>query len=176
MQQSELRQALVAARAELSELAKLSSQLLAKQQHRMDELEAALAAATAVQAQAPATQTAELLASLREEMVPMVAAALDQRLEEQYSPAVEPQLSQHAEASFPPEGAEAALERYLPPAISAALREERAKEARANGEWAKTERGAALGGASTASPVAASGPNGPAAPARGGAAARRRGS
>ena len=31
MQQSELRQALVAARAELSELAKLSSQLLAKQ-------------------------------------------------------------------------------------------------------------------------------------------------
>ena len=90
MQQSELRQALVAARAELSELAKLSSQLLAKQQHRMDELEASLAAATAAQGQAPATQAAELLASLREEMAPMVAAALDKRLEEQYSPAIRP--------------------------------------------------------------------------------------
>ena len=157
MQQSELRQGLVAARAELSELAKLSSQLLAKQQHRMDELEASLAAATA--AQAPVTQAdpTELLASLRAEVVPMVAAALDRRLEEQYSPAVEQQLAQPGEALHPPEGAAAALERYLPPAIAAALREERAK----------AELDAALEGASIASPVAS---NGPAAPASGGGA------
>ena len=159
MQQSELRQGLVAARAELSELAKLSSQLLAKQQHRMDELEASLAAAIAVQAEAPATQAdpTELLASLRAEVVPMVAAALDRRLEEQYSPAVEQQLAQTGEALHPPEGAAAALERYLPPAIAAALREERAK----------AELDAALEGASIASPVAS---NGPAAPASGGGA------
>ena len=157
MQQSELRQGLVAARAELSELAKLSSQLLAKQQHRMDELEASLAAATA--AQAPVTQAdpTELLASLRAEVVPMVAAALDRRLEEQYSPAVEQQLAQTGEALHPPEGSAAALERYLPPAIAAALREERAK----------AELDAALEGASIASPVAS---NGPAAPASGGGA------
>ena len=159
MQQSELRQGLVAARAELSELAKLSSQLLAKQQHRMDELEASLAAATAAQAEAPVTQAdpTELLASLRAEVVPMVAAALDRRLEEQYSPAVEQQLAQTGEALHPPEGAAAALERYLPPAIAAALREERAK----------AELDVALEDTSIASPVAS---NGPAAPASGGGA------
>ena len=159
MQQSELRQGLVAARAELSELAKLSSQLLAKQQHRMDELEASLAAAAAAQAEAPVTQAdpTELLASLRAEVVPMVAAALDRRLEEQYSPAVEQQLAQTGEALHPPEGSAAALERYLPPAIAAALREERAK----------AELDAALEDASIASPAAS---NGPAAPASGGGA------
>ena len=153
LQHSELRQGLVAARAELSELAKLSSTLLTKQQHRMDELEASLAAATAAQAPvARADDPAALLASLRAEVVPMVAAALDKKLEERQPSVVEQQLARLGEAAPPPEGADAALERYVPPAIYAALRKERAK-AELNV--------AALEDSSGASPAASSGLNEP---------------
>ena len=160
VQQSELRQGLVAARAELSELAKLSSQLLAKQQQRMDELETSLAATAAAQARIPVTQAdpAELLASLRAEVVPMVAAALDRKLEERQPLAVEPQLSWHGEGAA--EGAAAALERYVPPAIGAALREERLK----------AELHTAPQGTSIDSPVASGSPNGCDARASGGGA------
>ena len=160
VQQSELRQGLVAARAELSELAKLSSQLLAKQQQRMDELETSLAATAAAQARIPVTQAdpAELLASLRAEVVPMVAAALDRKLEERQPLAVEQQLSWHGEGAA--EGAAAALERYVPLAIGAALREERLK----------AELHTALQGTSIDSPVASGSPNGCDARASGGSA------